>query len=155
MTRTRLTAGDAGHRYFFYGTLLDPDVQTTVIGRRLKPRDMTPAIIRNHRRVYVSGAWYPTLVPAEGVDVPGYLVRGLSPRERRWIDHFEDDDYVLTPVPVLSLRNGPTTASVYMPPHPGVASEKVWTLDEWRRRFKRRYIMRARRWMITDFDQNW
>lgn len=43
-------------RYFFYGTLLDKDVQEIVFGRRIDRRQMIPAVTTGYRRVYVKGA---------------------------------------------------------------------------------------------------
>jgi len=155
MPPIRTPAGQRRVRYFFYGTLLDRQVQNIVIGRTIPARHMSPATVRDHRRVYVEGAWYPTLVPCRGNHIDGYIVDRLTAAERRLIDQFEDDDYVLTEVAVVDRRLGETTAFVYMPPGPHVASDRDWTLSEWRRRHKHAYLRRSARWMISDFDQNW
>ncbi|MEQ8664245.1 MAG: gamma-glutamylcyclotransferase family protein [Rhodospirillales bacterium] len=141
--------------YFFYGTLLDGDIQRIVLGRRLPSRQLIPAVAHGYRRVYVKGAWYPTLAEGDGGPVAGCVVHGLSAKDRAKIDWFEDDDYVLGTVEVSTTRLGRVSALAYMPPSPSVLTDTDWTLDEWRRRFKQQYVARSKRWMVSNFDAGW
>lgn len=142
-------------RYFFYGTLLDPDIQRLVLGRRLTNRQQRPATVHGYRRVHVRGAWYPTLAGHPGAEVHGAIVTGLIRDERVRLDWFEDDDYTLLPI-IVSLRgNLQQQAFAYMPPEPRVPGDRQWTLEEWRRRFKRPFLMRSRRWMVAKWDKGW
>src|SRR6185312_9048779 len=49
-------------RFFFYGTLLDRDVASLVLGRRLPPGAFVPAALPGHARRRVKGATYPIVV---------------------------------------------------------------------------------------------
>ena len=157
MTNSSYSSTRANTRlpYFFYGTLLDPDIQQVVLGRRLRVASLTPGIARDYRRVFVKGAWYPTLAEQSGHQVNGYVVHGLSAKEKGKIDWFEDDDYVLGSVEVATSRFGIVRALAYMPPGPSVLTDRAWTLEEWRRRFKRPYLARSKRWMVSNFDNGW
>lgn len=142
-------------QYFFYGTLLDPAVQEIVFGRRIPASQMTPAVAHGYARVYVREAWYPTLTPQPGGAVSGARVTGLTRDERARVDWFEDDDYVLTPIRIAIRNAGQGEALAYMPPADDGVSERSWTMDEWRRRYKRQFLMRSRRWMESNWDPGW
>lgn len=142
-------------RYFFYGTLLDAEVQEVVFGRRLSPRQMIPAITPGYRRVYVKDAWYPTMAPHEGGFIDGMVVTGLTHEERGKVDWFEDDDYELRPVPVMIKGREAGKALAYMPPAGSNAGDRTWTMSEWRQRFKRQFLLRSQRWMVSNFDPGW
>lgn len=141
--------------FFFYGTLLDPDIQELVIGRRLRPHELESAVVHDHRRVFIRGAWYPVLVPAEGRSVTGRIARGITRREAQLIHYFEDEDYRLETLRVVSRRRGLVATHVYAPRDLSDASDTDWYLEEWRRRFKWQYLRRTRRWMEYDWDQRW
>lgn len=128
-------------RYFFYGTLMDPAVLAAVIDRRpAGPRRC--ASIEGYRRVYRAGAAYPVLIPAAGERVSGLLVEGLNERDRRRLDAFEGGDYIAREVPVRTDR-GEVRARMFVP-RPGVPATAVpWSLDEWRRRYRRVYLERV------------
>ena len=89
--------------FFFYGTLLDPEILQLVLGRRISTAHHVPAIIRDYGRFYKNGALYPVFIDAPGKTVAGRLLRGLSHREARQIDGFEDGGY-------RKLRSPVTTA---------------------------------------------
>jgi len=82
-------------RLFFYGTLLDPDVQSAVLGRALARHDLTPAILRHFRRVYIAGRPYPMVVPHRGGLVEGAVAEHLSPDDLTRIALYEGEDYRL------------------------------------------------------------
>lgn len=142
-------------RYFFYGTLLDVDVQEIVFGRRLLQRQMIPAVTHGYRRVYVKGAWYPTMAEASDQIINGMIITGLTHEERGKVDWFEDDDYELRPIPISIHGKNAGTALAYMPPDGSNVSHQAWTMREWRQRFKRPFLNRARRWMVSNFDPGW
>lgn len=82
-------------RLFFYGTLLDSDVQVAVLGRALAPPDLTPAVLRHFRRVYIAGRCYPMVVPHRGGLVEGAVADRLSPDDLARIARYEGADYRL------------------------------------------------------------
>ena len=65
-------------RFFFYGTLLDRDVATMVLGRRLPPHAYAPAALPGHARRWVKGASYPIVVLQADDRRFGLIVDGVS-----------------------------------------------------------------------------
>ena len=135
--------------YFFYGTLLDPEILQLVVGRRVSPAHTRPAIIADHARYYRKGASYPLLIAAPGETTTGRLVRGLSRRETGRIDEFEDDGYRKLRRRVTTVDGEAIDAWVYVWPTPGAATSREWDYATWcrreRQRFRRRVYARLSR----------
>ncbi len=137
----------AAVEYFFYGTLMDGNVLARVVGQPVPPARMEAAVVEGYRRLYVTGAWYPMLVPAPGGRVEGRLVSGIDAAQAARIAHFESDAYELEALPVRAARRGPVRALTFMA-RPGVAaSPEEWDLASWRRRHKRTYLRLVGVWM--------
>jgi hypothetical protein len=78
---------------FFYGTLLDPDIQRRVVGRALTGAAFVPASLQGFRRVRAAGQWFPILVPGLRSDlVEGGLATDLDGREIARIVAYESTD---------------------------------------------------------------
>ena len=132
-------------RYFFYGTLIDPEVLYTVIRRPVASADRRPALLRGFRRVYRRGADYPVLVPDGSRAVEGIVVSGLGQRDVALLGAFEGNEYRAHLLPVR-LRSGQMVRARVFLPGPGCeASGEDWTIEEWRSRFRRDFLMRIRR----------
>jgi hypothetical protein len=69
-------------RFFFYGTLIDPDVRRLVLGTRA-PMSVEPATLAGWRRVCLPKVTYPAVLRAAREVVDGVLVRGLDAEARR------------------------------------------------------------------------
>ncbi|KAH6638733.1 hypothetical protein C7974DRAFT_306053 [Boeremia exigua] len=90
------------HTAFFYGTLIAPPVLHRVIWGSPTPPTPThaallttrPAVLHGYQRRRVRGADYPAIVPAEGGEVRGVLVEGLSEGDVWRLDVFEGGEYV-------------------------------------------------------------
>ena len=131
-------------RFFFYGTLMDPEVLDAVIGRRVPQVDRQTAIIEGFRRVFRLDAWYPVLVPARGERISGILVDTLSEKETDRLIAFEGNEYVMCVRSVSGVRTGETSAQLFLP-RPGVpTSSEEWTLQKWRLRHRQEYLRRVR-----------
>ena len=142
-------------RLFFYGTLLDPDVQSLVLGRVLGPRDLIPANLRHFRRVYIAGRAYPMILPHRGGVVDGTVAVHLSKDDLARVALYEGDDYRLerhavfptgedqrpavTPVFAWLFRSRPTTRP----------STRAWQLSAWQAREKASYLRDTREWLAT------
>ena len=130
-------------RLFFYGTLLDPDIQQRVVGRALPADDLRPATLNGFRRVRVAGKWFPMLVPGLAADtVAGALVLGLTGPELKRVVTYEGDGYGLKRVTVR-LGDGTTArAQVFVPLAAGglKPSAEAWDLLDWQRRVKPRVL---------------
>jgi hypothetical protein len=81
-------------RYFFYGTLRDPDVLALVVGRRLPAAALRPARLAEGRLVRMPGGSYPGLVEGPG-PVEGVIVDGLTPADAARLARYEGEAYRL------------------------------------------------------------
>ncbi|MSP74736.1 MAG: gamma-glutamylcyclotransferase [Rhodospirillaceae bacterium] len=140
-------------RFFFYGTLLDRDVTTLVLGRRLPPVAYVPASLLGHSRFRARGASYPVVVQDPCGEVAGAIVGGLSTRDVGYLAAYEGSGYRIVPLRVRS-RGRLVTVSVFEPiVESGKGyrdsrlqpSRELWDLVLWQRRHKRAFAARLRR----------
>jgi len=132
-------------RFFFYGTLLDPDVVALVLGRRLPPAAFMTASLPGHARRRIKGGSYPIVVRDPRGEVPGAVVGGLSGRDVARLSAYEGARYRIAPLKVR-VDGRLTTVSVFEPIESGfqpVAGS--WHLGAWQRQYKRAFIARVRR----------
>jgi len=131
-------------RFFFYGTLLDSDVISLVLGRRVPPQAYVPAALPGHARKRVKGASYPIVVRDPKAEVSGAIVGGLSPRDVDRLAAYEGPRYRIAP---LKVRAGGamTMVSVFEPLEERFQpTSGEWDLVAWQRRFKRAFLARVR-----------
>jgi hypothetical protein len=131
-------------RFFFYGTLLDRDVASLVLRRRLPPQAYTEAILPGHARRCVRGASYPIVIRDPRGEVAGAVVGGLSPRDVARLAAYEGPRYRIAP---LKVRIGGTTmiVSVFEPVEERFQpTSGLWELTAWQRRYKRAFLARVR-----------
>jgi hypothetical protein len=132
-------------RFFFYGTLLDPDVTALVLGRRLPPSAFAPARLPGHARRQAKGASYPIIVRDPRAEVVGAVVGGLSARDVARLSAYEGPGYRIAPLRV-QMAGATATVSAFEPlRHRLQPSGALWDLTAWRRRHKRVFIDRVRR----------
>jgi hypothetical protein len=133
-------------RFFFYGTLIDPDVRALVLGRDA-PRAAEPAGLRGWRCVPVPAKTYPMLVPDPQARLSGVLVRGLNARARERLLRYEDPLYELIEVELEVGRHGKKRRASAFVAKPGRAASgrKLWDFTDWQRRHKRRFLQRLKR----------
>ncbi len=144
-SRLRAATPRPGVVLFFYGTLLDPDIQKRVIGRVLAGAALIPATLGGFRRVRAAGKWFPILVPGlAGDSVAGAVARGLTAREIARIVRYENDGYVLKPVSVALVDGGKKRALVFLPGGAGAGALKPtaepWNLADWQAQEKPRVL---------------
>ncbi len=123
-------------RFFFYGTLCDPDVQRKVIGTGVGRLSIEPANLPRHEVVLARGRPYPVLREHEGASAEGLLARGLDASEAERIDRFEGDEYRSVLAIVTKATGGQVPARVYFAARPDIASDAPWDLAAWQRRHK-------------------
>jgi hypothetical protein len=131
-------------RFFFYGTLLDPDVTALVLGRRLPPAAFVPASLPGHARRRAKGASYPIVLPDPRAEVHGAVVGGLSSRDVARLSAYEGPRYRIASLKVR-VAGGLTTVSVFEPLESRFQPVSgSWNLVEWQRRHKRIFVARVR-----------
>jgi len=134
---------------FFFGTLMDPEVLSLVLGHPLDDLTRTPARIRNQRRVHVAGRSYPMLVPHPGGEVTGHLVTGLTPADRARLAYYEGWEYQVGPVTVIPPSGQSVQAELYTCPPEIRPDRRPWRLDHWQRIHKAGYLPRLRQLMAS------
>lgn len=132
-------------RFFFYGTLLDRDLQAAVIGRAVPEGALVPASIAGFRRVRAQGQTYPMLIAGLPQDrVEGAIASGFTRDEIDRLTAYEGEGYVLTPLPALLADGAATTVQVFLPVEGGLkASNEPWDLARWQRENKPRILARG------------
>jgi hypothetical protein len=131
-------------RFFFYGTLLDRDVASLVLGRRLPPQAYTEAALPGHARRRVRGASYPIVVRDPRSRVAGAVVGGLSARDVARLAAYEGPRYRIAPLKVR-IAGTTTVVSVFEPVEEHFQpTSGVWDLAAWQRRYKRAFLARVR-----------
>jgi hypothetical protein len=131
-------------RFFFYGTLLDSDVASLVLRRRLPPAAYIPAALPRHARRRVKGANYPIVVRDPRSEVQGAIVGGLSDRDVARLTAYEGPRYRVAPLKVR-IGGTMTMVSVFAPNEERFQpTSGDWDLLAWQRRHKRAFLARLR-----------
>jgi gamma-glutamylcyclotransferase (GGCT)/AIG2-like uncharacterized protein YtfP len=79
-------------KVFVYGTLQQPEVQQSVIGRIVTTK---PAKLAGYAKdtIVINGASYPIAVPSDQASIDG-LVLGIEDEELPKLDKYETDAYI-------------------------------------------------------------
>lgn len=125
---------------FAYGTLLDPDVRTLVLGRPSPAAEAVPAVLRGYRRVRVAEEVYPTVLPDPAAIVHGALVPLLDAVERDRVQFFEGFELILREREVQCSRRGPVGALVCTATDTIRHTDEDWSLEDWQRLHKADYL---------------
>ncbi len=134
-------------QWFFYGTLLDPDIRRLVFPHAHDAVALEPALLPGFRRVRCQGALYPVLAPAGGQRVPGLVCRGLDERAVLRMAHFEGTQYQPRSFTVTLASGAKEAAWLFMPRHGGFATREAWTYERWHRTMKPRIMPLVHFWM--------
>lgn len=129
---------------FVYGTLLFPDVLVALVDR---VPDRTPATAAGWRAAALLGHAYPGLVTAAGCTADGLLLTGLTLREWRVIDTFENGGYDLTE---LTLADG-RRAWTYACTQDVVALPDDWSAERFAAHHLAEFVDRCQAWR-RDFE---
>jgi hypothetical protein len=127
-------------RFFFYGTLLDRDVQRLVFGRALDRDAQTTAVLHHYRPARARGMHYPILTERHDARTAGMIVAGLGERDVARLFFYEEDGYATREVSVAVGETVTKSAWVFIPTRRMVALPSNWSLAEWQRRDKPRIL---------------
>ncbi|MBV8190052.1 MAG: gamma-glutamylcyclotransferase [Alphaproteobacteria bacterium] len=131
-------------RFFFYGTLLDPDVMALVIGRRLPPCRYALATLPGFVRRRAKGASYPIVLSDRRAAVEGAVVGALSARDVGRLAAYEGPRYRIASRKVR-MNKRLVSVSVFEPVERRFEPvEGRWDLAVWQRRDKRQFVERLR-----------
>jgi Gamma-glutamyl cyclotransferase, AIG2-like len=138
--------------FFFYGTLLDPDIRRLVLRRDVPSDRIFPATLAGYRRFKVFDAPYPAAIRHPGAEIDGSVVRGLDALDAGRLDNFEGDDYFAALCPVKlsggeSGDDGPEEVWVFIATDRVPLTQAAWSLDAWQLTDKRDFIDVAHDWL--------
>lgn len=134
-------------QWFFFGSLMDPDVLATVLNRRLPDDQRIPATLHGYTRVTVKAESYPALRPEPGGRVEGIFVEQLSEDEGKRICFFEGEEFHLEEHP-LELANGEYRHAVAFMLNENYSTEPHhWDLGHWRAIYKQGFLDMTAEWM--------
>lgn len=126
--------------YFFYGTLMDPDVTQQVLRQPLADFMPRPGRLQGYRRVYVAGASYPTLILAADETVDGILVSKIKPLDASRLSRFEGHEYQVRLLSVQATKGESVEARTFLAKPSVKATDKAWLFDEWCQLDKERFL---------------
>ena len=129
-------------RFFFYGSLLDPDIRRAVMGPGAARCRIAPAALAGWRRRRRKDAIYPILERRRGASVAGCVVDGIDARMAARLRAFEGQSYGVATLAVRRADGSADAALVFVPKRP-VAGPAPWHFDEWCRGRKQRALRRA------------
>lgn len=121
--------------FFYYGTLLDPDVRGAVFLPGSSAQTVEPADLHGFRRVRARQGGYPVLIRAKGARVRGALAEGLDRDALLRVAHFEGPDYLPWPI-ALRTAAGRREAWTLLPNRRRCGGAGAWSLQSWQRREK-------------------
>lgn len=124
---------------FVYGTLRDPDLLASVLGRKLRPAGQYVARAPGFRAVYYPGRIYPALIRVPGAAAEGLLLIDLTAFERDLLDAFEGEEYRRAAVATV-VEEDLFEAEAYLPAIKVLNEGEDWSLAHWQRQHKPRVL---------------
>ncbi len=128
-------------RYFFYGTLIDPDIRRHVMGD-LAPASVEPARLEGWRRFSLKGASFPIARPDRAASIDGVLARGLDKAAGRLLDIYEGPGYGRTIVSVRDADGKARDAVLFVEDGSVefIVVPQPWDYEVWVRRHKKEFM---------------
>ena len=129
-------------RFFFYGTLMDPDVRAIVLGREASlAAHVRDAVLFDWERRSTRGVSYPVVVQKPGEHVNGVIVSGLDTLSRRALVAYEGPFYQLMRVNAY-VSNGPREALLFAPGAESPLEPEMsgWSYPHWAMKYKKTFV---------------
>lgn len=121
--------------FFFYGTLMDPDLLGLVIARAGPIAGLEVAHLNGYRTASLDGQSYPALKEEAGARATGLLARGLNVEEAARISYYESDLYRIESLEIETAAGQSATAWAFTS-GPGMVMGGEWDFEAWRRLHK-------------------
>jgi gamma-glutamylcyclotransferase (GGCT)/AIG2-like uncharacterized protein YtfP len=126
--------------FFFYGTLIDPDVRRAVLGTVGHGQPEFAATLPGFAVRYALRARYPVLAAVPGARAKGVVLNGLLKEQAKSLDRFEGHGY-RREIRIVSTDDGQRLpASVYIPTTTLRAARRPWSYETWCRQDKRHFL---------------
>lgn len=127
---------------FVFGTLLDPDLVSVVIGSDISGFRTEPARVHGQKAVRAAHAAYPILVEHPEAVTHGLLIHGLTDEQVERIAFYETHEYELSGIHVHRAEE-PVHARAFFSIDAVIPSEDLWRLAEWQRQHKKLALVEA------------
>jgi hypothetical protein len=124
-------------RFFFYGTLMDRDLLSAVLGRPIKHSDLKPALAKGYRRVTARGLNYPLAVIDKSGSIKGVMLERVSAAGRQRLIAYENPEYRLVCAAVQAPAGMHVKAFLFAAkPIAFIVTGRFWSLARWQKRYK-------------------
>jgi hypothetical protein len=139
-------------RFFFYGTMRDPEVRRTVLGARAARLCVRPAVLPGFRAHCARHGAFPVLVRRTGARARGELAEGLELDDLLRLFNFEGPDYRPARQVAIDAEGRRLDAWVLLADSARRASATPWALRRWQLYHKARLMPQVRLW-VREFDR--
>ena len=126
--------------FFFYGTLIDPDVRRLLLGEEFGYLKIEPAWIPGFIACSVQRVSYPALWRKPGARAVGILISGLSRTQSLILDRYEGSEYLRKIQFVRLANHRRRCAFVYMPRANLKITSKLWFFKTWIAKDKAQFL---------------
>lgn len=132
---------------FVYGTLLDRDILSCVLGRHFSEIDVETAYLAERETWTYPQESFPVLQRVSNGEVQGKLLYNMQPEDWRRIDFYEGDEYGFAEVEVERSDGQKVIALLNSACDEALATKVPWTLEMWQRAHKRVFLPKCQRYM--------
>lgn len=130
-------------RFFFYGTLIDPEVRALALGGLAEGCTVEAARLDGWRRVGVRGRTYPAVVLRPGAATDGVVAHDLPGAALPLLTAYEGPEYEIRELTVQAAA-GAIAASVFVAGPSCRTGLLDWRFEDWQRRHRNRFLTRLR-----------
>lgn len=127
--------------WFFFGTLMDPQVLEIAAGRTVLEEETIIAELHGYKRVTVANEQHSTLAHIPYQTVEGILVESLDATESLRILHFEGDKHTPEEVQLQLKNQKPVSAYCFLPTAKTQALTEDWDFEQWRRKHLQSFLL--------------
>ncbi len=131
--------------YFFYGTLMDPEVAREILGRPLSGCSPAQGILPGYKRVCVEGASYPAIKLDPDHHVDGLVVSRISELEAFRLKRYEGSDYDMLSLGIQVLDSVIENVRVFTPKETLKLTDTPWDFKRWQSEDKKRFLKAIQR----------
>ncbi|MGB1238198.1 MAG: gamma-glutamylcyclotransferase family protein [Pseudomonadales bacterium] len=146
---------------FVYGTLLDVDILSAVLGRALLPNALQPANLPGYSTLTYPGESFPVLCECSYSSAAGALLHGLSEEDWQRIDFYEGDEYGFVEIKTQTAA-GEVLALINHQADSQLDARTPWTIQGWVSEAKPAFLPLCQRYMalfgsmsIAEADVYW
>lgn len=134
------------HPLFIYGSLLDKDILSAVLGRTVDPDMVCPARLADFATHTYPNESFPLLKPSPGNFARGEVIYGMSQTDFDRINFYEGDEYGFGELEV-ELADGSLITATFNRSEPLEVNTPEWNLTCWQRDEKPTFIIMCQRYM--------